>query len=105
MTTFDDREKAFEEKFVHDQEFRFRVNARRNRMIVEWAVEQMGLPFDEESPFITEVVNAHIEGGDEVVIRKIINFTKLAGKELTPSQIKFQLDLFFDQAKKEIMTE
>lgn len=109
MTIFDDREQAFEEKFAHDEELRFLVNARRNRMIVKWAIKKAGFPIDDleydDNLFVEEVVNAHIEGGDEVVIRKILNFLKMAGIEMTESQIQFELDHMFVQAKKEIMEE
>ena len=43
MTTFDDRERAFETKFAHDEEMKFRITARRNRLLGEWAARQMGL--------------------------------------------------------------
>lgn len=105
MTTFDDREHDFEAKFVHDEELRFRINARRNHMIAEWAVAQIGLEDIEHGKFVDEIVNAHIEGGDEVVIRKIINFLKLGEITVTPAQVQFELDHMFDRAKQEIMVE
>ena len=43
MTQFDDRERAFEAKFAHDEEMQFRISARRNRLLGEWAARQMGL--------------------------------------------------------------
>ena len=43
MTQFDDRERAFEAKFAHDEEMQFRITARRNRLLGEWAARQMGL--------------------------------------------------------------
>ena len=43
MTQFNDRERAFESKFAHDEEMRFRIIARRNRLLGEWAARQMGL--------------------------------------------------------------
>ena len=43
MTTFSDREKAFEDKYKHDQELQFKVEARRNKLLGLWAAELMGL--------------------------------------------------------------
>src|SRR5258708_26863593 len=59
MTTFDDREKAFENKFAHDEEMRFRIVARRNRLIGEWAARQMGL-----SDVETEYYSKHVFPSD-----------------------------------------
>jgi hypothetical protein len=105
MTTFDDREHDFEAKFAHDEELRFRVNARRNHMIAEWAIEKAGFADLDHDLFVKEIVNAHIEGGDEVVIRKIFNFLHMAGITITPAQIEFELDHMFVTAKKEVMAE
>jgi hypothetical protein len=105
MTTFDAREKQFEAQFAHDEELRFRVNARRNHMIAEWAIEKMGFSDLNHSFFIDDVVGSFVDGGDEAVIEKIINFLAMDGIEVTPSQVKFELDHFFVEAKKEIMSE
>ena len=73
MTTFDDREKAFEAKFAHDEEMAFRVMARRNRLLGEWAAARMGLTPAETDSYYKSVVQADFEaGGDEDMIRKLI---------------------------------
>ena len=68
MTTFDDRENAFENKFAHDQDMAFRVTARRNRLIGQWAAEKMGLTAEETDSYAKSVVQADFEeAGDEDV--------------------------------------
>jgi len=44
MTTFDDRERSFEKKFAMDQELKFKAEARRNRLLGQWAAAKLGLP-------------------------------------------------------------
>ena len=72
MSAFDDRERAFETKFARDQEVQFRITARRNRLLGEWAAERMGLTPEETDAYAKAVVQADFEeAGDEDVIRKL----------------------------------
>ena len=72
MTTFDKREKGFEKKFAHDEELRFKANARRNKLLGLWAAEKMGLSGPEADAYSKEVVVADFEeAGDDDVFRKI----------------------------------
>jgi hypothetical protein len=72
MTTFDDRERAFEAKWVHDADTRFRVEARRNRAVGLWAAGQKGLSGDAAEDFAAAVIAADFqEPGDEDVFRKL----------------------------------
>jgi hypothetical protein len=72
MTTFDKREEGFEKKFAHDEELRFRANARRNKMLGLWAAEKLGLTGDEAAAYAKEVVMSDFEeAGDHDVFRKI----------------------------------
>ena len=89
MTTFDDRERAFEAKFAHDEEMRFRVIARRNRLLGEWAAKQMGLSDVETDAYAKDVVRADFEeAGDEDVIRKILGDLTAAGVDTDDSRIR-----------------
>ena len=73
MTTFDDRERAFETKFARDQEMQFRIVARRNRLLGQWAARLMGLTEAEADAYARDVVRADFEeAGDEDVIRKLL---------------------------------
>lgn len=72
MTTFDDRESAFENKFAHDEEMRFRAEARCNKLLGLWAADLMGKSEDEAKAYATEVIKSDFEeAGFEDVIRKV----------------------------------
>ena len=80
MATFDDRERAFETKFAHDEEMKFRITARRNRLLGEWAARQMGLTDAESESYAKDVVRADFEeAGDNDVIRKVLGDLTAAG--------------------------
>ena len=71
MTTFDKREEGFERKFALDEEMRFRANARRNKLLGQWAAEKLGLTGSEAEAYVKSVVAADFEeAGDEDVFRK-----------------------------------
>lgn len=70
--SFDDREKAFESKWAHDEELRFKIVARRNKLLGIWAAEQMGISGDEAQEYAKSVVRADLEeAGHEDVVRKV----------------------------------
>jgi len=72
MTTFDEREKAFERKFAHDEELRFKSIVRRNKLFGLWAAEKLGLSGAEAEEYAKSVVKADFEEpGDEDVLRKV----------------------------------
>ena len=73
MTTFDDRERAFEAKYARDEDMAFRIIARRNRLLGEWAARLMGLSEAETDAYAKDVIRADFEeAGDEDVIRKLL---------------------------------
>jgi hypothetical protein len=71
MTTFDKREEGFEKKFAHDEELRFKANARRNKMFGLWAAEKLGISGDAANVYAKDVVMAAFEGGDDDVFKKV----------------------------------
>ena len=72
MTTFDDREKAYEKKFAHDSELKFKAESRRNKALAEWAAAKMGLSGSAVEDYIKEVRKADLaEKGDDDVFRKV----------------------------------
>ncbi len=72
MTTFDKREEGFEKKFAHDEELRFKANARRNKLLGLWAAEKLGISGDAANVYAKEVVMADFEeSGDDDVFRKV----------------------------------
>ncbi|HEY3910756.1 MAG TPA: DUF1476 domain-containing protein [Stellaceae bacterium] len=106
MTTFADREKEFENRFKHDEELRFKVTARRNRMLGLWAAERLGLGAGEAEAYAKDLVATQFQaGGDQRVIDKL--FADLAAQDpgMTPSRIAFELEHFAEQAKEQLMKE
>ena len=104
MTTFDDRERGFENKFAHDQEMAFRVTARRNRLIGQWAAEQMGLTPAETDAYAKAVVQADFEeAGDEDVIRKLLGDLVGANVDIDESRIRAQLEAAAIEARRQLM--
>ncbi|HWJ58240.1 MAG TPA: DUF1476 domain-containing protein [Sphingomicrobium sp.] len=80
MSSFDDRERAFETKFAHDEEMKFRIIARRNRLLGEWAARQMGLNSAETESYAKDVVRSDFEeAGDHDVVRKVLGDLTSAG--------------------------
>ena len=105
MATFEDREKEFEARFKHDQELRFKVTARRNRLIGLWAAEKMGLTGDEAAAYAKTIVDAEFHGGDRHVVEKLVADLAAKGKNITAAQVQFELNHFAETAKKQVMTE
>lgn len=93
MSGFDDREKAFETQFARDQEVQFRITARRNRLIGEWAAEHMSLTPEETDAYAKAVVQADFEeAGDEDVIRKLVGDLTAANVEISDAEIRAALN-------------
>jgi hypothetical protein len=105
MSAFDEREKDFEARFRHDQELRFKVTARRNRLLGLWAAQRMGLSGDAADAYASEVVDAEFHGGDRHVVAKLVADLGAKGHSATPAQVRFELDHFAETAKQQIMLE
>ncbi|MGE5723147.1 MAG: DUF1476 domain-containing protein [Sphingomonadales bacterium] len=89
MTTFNDREQAFEAKYARDQELQFKIAARRNRLLGAWAAELMGLTSVEAEAYAKDVVRADFEeAGDEDVVRKLLGDLTSAGVEIDEARIR-----------------
>ena len=106
MTTFEDREKEFEARFKHDEEFRFKITARRNRMLGLWAAERLGLLGDAAERYAKAVVEAEFEpGGDQRVLDKVAADLGAKDAAFTRARIRFELDHFAARAKEQLMQE
>jgi len=105
MTTFDEREKDFEARFKHDQELKFKVTARRNRLLGLWAAERMGLSRDAADAYAKEIVDAEFAGGDRHVVEKLVADLAAKGQSSTAAQIHFELNHLAELAKQQIMKE
>jgi len=104
MATFADREREFEARFKHDQEFKFKATARRNRLLGLWAAQRLGLLGEAAEAYVKRVVDAQFEpGGDEHVLAKVTDDLGTKDPTLTPERIRFELEHFAEQAKQQLM--
>ena len=102
MSTFDEREKSFEKKFAHDEELQFKVSARRNKYIGQWASQILGYNADQEKEYIQSVIKADFaEAGDEDVFRKIKQ--DLKNYNINDEEIRKKMDELNEKAKSEFV--
>src|ERR1044071_2621848 len=93
MTTFDKREEGFEKQFAHDEELRFKANARRNKLLGLWAAEKLGKSGADADAYAKEVVMADCEeAGDHDVFRKIRKDFDANGVSQSDHQIRRTMD-------------
>ena len=103
MTTFDDRENAFENKFAHDAEMQFKADARRNKLLGLWAAGLMGLEGAAAESYAKEVVKSDFEeAGHEDVYRKVSG--DLGGKA-DEATIRAKMAECLAEAKAQIMKD
>jgi hypothetical protein len=102
MTTFDDRESAFENKFAHDEELQFKISARRNKLFGLWAAEKMGLTTEEADAYAISVVQADFEeAGDEDIVRKVLGDLTSASIETDDQEVRAALDTQMIEARRQ----
>lgn len=102
-STFDDRERAFEAKFAHDEEMQFRAVARRNKLLGLWAAEMLGKTGDAANAYALEVVKADFEeAGHEDVVRKVSGDL---GDLADAATVRAKMAALLPVAKQQIMTE
>ena len=100
MSSFDEREKSFEKKFAYDEELQFKVSARRNKYLGQWASQILGYNTDQEKEYIQSVIKADFaEAGDEDVFRKIK--TDLKDYNISDEDIRKKMDELNEKAKSE----
>ena len=98
MSSFDERQKSFEKKFAHDEELQFKVSARRNKYIGQWASKILGYDDEKEKDYVQAVIKADFaEAGDEDVFRKINE--DLKGKDISEEDIRNKMNEFNEKAK------
>ena len=102
MSKFDEREKSFEAKYVRDEQIQFKVNARRNKYLGEWAADKLSKK-DKET-YVKEVIKSDFEEpGDEDVFKKIQSDFKEAAISITDDEIREQMKLLLERAKKDFI--
>ena len=106
MSTFDDRERAFETKYARDQDMQFRIVARRNKLLGQWAAGLMGLSQAESDAYAGDVIRADFEeAGDEDVIRKLVGDLASAGVDCDDKKIREALEHKTVEARRQIMEQ
>lgn len=104
MTMFDDRERAEEARFALGEEMLFRIQARRNKLLGQWAAARMGLDAAETEAYARQVVQAEFEeAGDEDVIRKVLGDLVLAGEDVSEAEVRAALDARSIEARRQLM--
>ena len=100
MDKFDDRKKSFEKKFAHDEELKFKVDARKNKYIAQWVSKILGYDEEKEKSYIQSVIKADFaEAGDEDVFRKINE--DLKNHNVTEEEIRKKMNETMELAKKD----
>ena len=102
MSSFDEREKSFEKKFAHDEEIKFKVNAKRNKYLGQWASQILGYDQEKEKEYIQSVIKADFEEvGDEDVFRKLKK--DLKNHNILDEEIRKKMDELIEKAKSEFI--
>jgi len=105
MTDFKDRERGEEAKFAMDENTAFRIAARRNRLLGEWAAGLMSLTPEETEAYKKAVVQADFEeAGDEDVIRKLLGDLTQAGCDVDEAAVRTKLDEYNVEARRQLMS-
>ncbi len=103
MTTFDERENAFEAKFAHDEEMQFKAQARRNKLLGLWAAEKLGKTGADADEYAKSVVIADFEeAGHEDVVRKVSGDL---GHLSSADEIRAKMAELLPEAKAQVMSE
>lgn len=101
-----DREKDFEARYAHDQELRFRIEARRNKLLGLWAAEKLGKSGDDAASYAKEVVASDFErAGEEDVFEKVRGDFDAAGVTQSDHQIRRTMAELLIEAEKQVRTE
>lgn len=104
--SFDQRKQSFENKYAHDEQLKFKVEARCCKLVGLWAAEQMGLDQDEAQAYAREVVSANLEeAGFEDIKRKMRPDFEAKGVEITDHMLDSMIEKYFEQAKVQVMEE
>ena len=102
MSTFNEREKSFEKKFAHDEELQFKVSARKNKYLGQWASQILGYDQEKEKEYVQAVIKSDFEeAGDEDVFRKLK--ADLADHNISDEEIRKKMNELNEKAKSEFI--
>lgn len=104
MTTFDERERAFEAKFARDQEMQFKIHARRDRLLGQWAAERMGLTEAEADSYARDLIRSDFETvSDEDIVRRLMGDLISAGVEVDEQEVRAKIDEKTIKARRQLI--
>ena len=102
MSKFDEREKSFEKKYAKDQELQFKIAARSNKYLAEWASSKLGKNEEQKQNYIQEIIKADMEeAGREDVFRKVKNDFQIASIRVEDLEIRDQMESALNRAKED----
>lgn len=106
MTTFNDREKAFEDKYKHDQDLQFKVEVRRNKLLGLWAAELLDISGADAEAYAKEVVSSDFEEpGDADLVRKVMGDFAAKNVEMSEHRLRKRMEELVAVAKEQVMTQ
>ena len=104
--TFEDREKGFESKYAHDEEFQFKVMARRNKLLGLWAANKMGFEGSDADAYAKDVIASDFErAGDEDVFEKVWGDLSNKVPSVTEQEVREQMQNFLEEARNQLYSE
>ncbi len=106
MSGFKKRKRDAENRFQHDQELEFKANARRNKLLGQWASELMGISGDAAEAYAKEVVISDFDrpGDDDVLEKVLADFTE-KGVDVSSSKLRKEMDRLMDVAREQVRNE
>jgi len=106
MTTFDDRERSYEKKFAMDQELMFKAEARRNKLLGQWAAAKLGLSGTAVDDYVKAVRKADLaQKGDEDVFQKVKGDFTAKGAAVPDAELRKAISDFMATAVSQIEAE
>jgi hypothetical protein len=102
VAAFEERERSFEKKFALDQELKFKAEARRNKLLGEWAAAKLGLSGLAVEEYIASISRTHVNKGSEEVFRKIMSDFEAHGVAVTAYEMRKAMQDFLASALMEI---
>jgi len=102
MSALEDRERAFEKRFALDQELKFKAEARRNKLLGEWAAGKLGLSGPAVGDYIRAISRSHVAKGNDEVFRKLMRDFEGAGATINAHELRRMMQDFLAAAVMEI---
>lgn len=99
MTTFDERERSFENKFAHDETLAFKIRARRSRLLAEWVYEQINHPEQNRHDDAVTFAANHASSSDDEILMDVASLIKQAGVKISFEDLKTQWEHFDAEAR------